>query len=158
MRLLFTTLLFLGATLLGRAQTAPIFKLEGNALVLPAPLSFRPGTAELTAAATPALEHIKSYLDAKTYISLLRLEGHVVGDGGQALSEQRAQAVAAWLVAHGVDCHRLLPGGFGSTKPAGSTPEANTRIEVVNAALRGRPIGGLPVDGGGHPAASPCQP
>ncbi|GAA4358981.1 hypothetical protein GCM10023185_25150 [Hymenobacter saemangeumensis] len=159
--LLAFALLLIGLYATAQAQTTlPEFKLTGHSLVLPAPLAFKPGTAELTPGSTAGLEHIKKYLEQKTYISLLRLEGHVAEKAAtdQALSEQRAQAVAAWLVAHGVECRRLLPVGFGSTKPAGTTPEANTRIEAVNTALRDRPIGGLPVDGGGRVVDAACKP
>jgi OOP family OmpA-OmpF porin len=142
----------------------PAFKLEGHELQLPSPITFAPGSAELTAESTPALEHAQRYLEAKSYISTLRIEGHVAeaGDGAQALSEKRALAVARWLVAHGVDCARLVPVGFGATKPIadGATPEGkarNTRVVFVNAALRGRAIGGLPLEGGGSAAGSACE-
>lgn len=159
-------LLFIALSILsgvGRSwaqATPPAFQLAGNVLVLPSPLTFEPGTAKLTPASEPVLQYINQYLEAKTYISLLRIESHVAdGTTGQALSEKRATAVVSWLVSHGVDCHRLLPVGFGSTKPvAAANAEANTRIEAVNVALRGRTIGGLPTDGGGKVAGDPCQP
>ena len=106
------------------------------------------------------------YLADKTYISTLRIEGHTDdrGDAGanQALSEKRALAVAKALVAKGVDCKRLLPVGFGANKPIrpNDTPEGraqNRRMDFVNAALRGRAIGGMPVDGGGVVAGDPCR-
>jgi len=160
MRLLLLLGWCLGWAGMAHAQAPPpAYKLVGNELWLPVPISFRPGTAELMAASEPALLHIKQYLDAKTYISLLRVEGHVAGSAAaQPLSEKRAAAVAAWLVAHGVDCHRLLPVGFGSTKPLAADAEANTRLVVANAALRGHLIGGVPADGGGKVAGDPCQP
>ena len=34
----------------------------------------------------------------------------------QALLEARAMAVARWLVTQGIDCHRLIPVGFGHTR------------------------------------------
>ena len=159
--LLITGLFVLVALGQSRAQApAPTFQLSGNVLTLPSAVSFRPGTAELLPASEPALQHIHQYLEAKSYISHLRLEGHVADAAtGQALSEKRAAAVAGWLVAHGVDCRRLLPVGFGSSKPvAAGAAEANTRLEVVNVALRGHLIGGLPADGGGKLAGDPCQP
>jgi OOP family OmpA-OmpF porin len=65
-------------------------------------------------------------------------------------------------VGHGVACSRLLPVGFGSNKPVApnDTPDnkaKNRRISAVNAALKGRAIGGMPVDGGGHVAGDPCK-
>lgn len=51
----------------------------------------------------------------------LRVEGHTDNQGNaavnQALSEKRAQAVTAWLTAHGVAATRLIAKGFGQTKP-----------------------------------------
>jgi OOP family OmpA-OmpF porin len=144
------------------AQDAkPTFKLEGHELVLPSPIAFQKGTDTLTAESTPALEHLRAYLEAKSYISLMRIEGHGAEASSQALSEKRALAVTRWLVEKGVDCKRLLPVGFGNNKPVADpgTPEGkakNQRITVANAALRGRPIGGMPVDGGGKVAGDPC--
>jgi OOP family OmpA-OmpF porin len=95
----------------------------------------------------------------------MRIEVHTDNTGGsafnQSLSEKRALEVAKALVAKGVDCKRLVPVGFGETKPRGdnSTPEGkalNRRTMFVNAGLRGRPIGGMPVEGGGKLAGDPC--
>lgn len=146
---------------------AQAFKLEGNQLVLPAAIVFKTGTAELDEQSSiEALKHIQEYLTAKTYISKVRIEAHTDGDGdadtNQKLTEQRALAVALWLKAKGIDCQRLLPVGFGGTKPvaANTSPAGkaqNRRVTVVNAELRGRAIGGLPVDGGGKVAGDPCK-
>lgn len=146
---------------------AQAFKLEGNQLVLPAAITFKTGSAELDEKASlEALKHIQEYLTAKTYISKVRIEAHTDTDGdtntNQKLTEQRALAVAQWLKAQGIDCQRLLPVGFGGTKPvaANTSPAGksqNRRVTVVNAELRGRAIGGLPVDGGGKVAGDPCK-
>jgi OOP family OmpA-OmpF porin len=79
----------------------------------------------------------------------------------QKLSEKRAAAVCQRLVQMGIDCQRLLPVGFGSTKPVAdnNSPEGkskNGRIAFVNTALRGKNIGGMPVDGGGVIAGNAC--
>jgi OOP family OmpA-OmpF porin len=54
-------------------------------------------------------------------ITKLRVEGHTDSDGddasNQALSERRAQAVVEWLVARGVERHRLLAVGCGERDP-----------------------------------------
>ncbi len=136
-------------------DAAPVsYSLDGNRLELPSPIVFT-GEA-LDPASDPALEHVRGYLAAKDYITVLRVEGHA---DDQAQSERRALAVARWLIAHGIDCKRLIAVGFGPTKPIAdaSTPEGraqNTRIELHNAQLRGRAIGGAPVDGGGQLAAT----
>lgn len=126
------------------------YQLDGQRLVLPGPLVFQAGSDALDPASDPALEHARSYLTDKDYITTMRVEGHA---DDQALSEARAVAVARWLVARGIDCKRLVAVGFGPNKPvaAARAPE-NTRVELHNAALRGHPIGGAPLDGGGNTA------
>lgn len=140
------------------AAQSPSFQMNGMELELPSPVTFRKGTATLEPSSTAALEHIKAYLEAKDYITTMRIEGHAAD---QALSEQRAAAVVLWLVKAGADCKRLLPVGFGATKPIlegdYSEGSANTRITAVNAALRSRAIGGMPLDGGGKIAGAPCE-
>jgi OOP family OmpA-OmpF porin len=50
-------------------------------------------------------------------------------------------------------------------KPISGSPEKQTadektqnrRVAFVNAALDGRPIGGMPVDGGGKVGGDPCK-
>ncbi len=126
------------------------FELEGHTLKLPEPVRFAENVPS-----GPALEHAFAYLEAKSYISTLRIEVHAPD---QAQSEARALAVAEWLVRKGIDCKRLLPVGFGATKPvaAPGAPQ-NWRTEFVNAAMRGKAIGGMPLDGGGKIAGDPCQ-
>lgn len=147
-----------------RAPPPSEFQLEGHRLVLPIPLTFETGSDKLGSSSIRGVLHIANYLKQKEYISLLRIEGHVAKDtaNAQLLSEQRALAVARALVAEGVDCKRLLPVGFGDNKPVAdsSTPEGraqNTRIEPINAQLRGKAIGGMPADGGGRVAGDPCS-
>ena len=164
-RLALMAFALLGATTRLGAQAAPAFTLDGNTLVVPTPMTFATGTDQLTSASDSALAHVAAYLGAKSYISLLRVEGHVTAGGDaealQALSERRARAVVRALVARGVDCKRLLPVGFGNAKPvvANDAPDArarNSRVMFVNAGLRGRAIGGMAMDGGGVVAGDPC--
>jgi OmpA-OmpF porin, OOP family len=70
----------------------------------------------------------------------LRIEGYTDNVGqaaaNQALSEKRAQAVVAWLVAHDVASARLSGKGFGPANPVGdNTTEdgraKNRRVELV---------------------------
>ena len=145
---------------------APAFELDGNVLKVPAPIVYETGAAKLAPASDAALAHVAAYLAAKTYVSALRVEVHADASGdraaAQALTEQRALAVARALVGRGVDCHRLVPVGFGATKPVADNATAegraqNRRTLFVNAALRGRAIGGQPIDGGGKLAGDPCS-
>jgi outer membrane protein OmpA-like peptidoglycan-associated protein len=70
----------------------------------------------------------------------VEVEGHASSEGGdehnQTLSEQRAQAVLDYLVAHGVKKERLGSKGFSSSVPIDSNVtsagrEANRRVEFV---------------------------
>ncbi len=142
------------------------FELDGHRLKLPAAIEFETGGDAVRPSSAPALEHVAAYLAAKPSVSLVRVEVHSDNQGddaaNQALTDRRSLAVARELVARGADCKRLLPVGFGETKPVAPSDTAegraaNRRVEVVNAALLGRAIGGMPVDGGGRVAGDPCR-
>jgi outer membrane protein OmpA-like peptidoglycan-associated protein len=149
----------------GERTPSTSFDVQDNRLVLPGPIVFSTGGSEIDESASEAaLWHIHDYLVAKDYITLLRLEGHgdESGDDALNLSGDRALNVGRWLVAHGIDCKRLIAAAFGDSKPIAdpSTPEGrarNRRIEVVNAELRGRAIGGMPTDGGAAAAVPVCD-
>jgi OOP family OmpA-OmpF porin len=156
------TLLFASLAL---ATEPARFQLEGNELQLPSPIVFVTGSAQLKDESNAALEHVKGYLAEKSFISLMRVEVHTDSTGddrfNQKLTEQRAAAVVDALVKKGVPCERLLAVGFGESKPVAPNDSAegraqNRRTVFVNAALKGRPIGGMPVDGGGVVAGDSC--
>lgn len=142
------------------------FQMENGAIKLPGPVLFETGKEKLRPESDAILEIVKGYLVAKPAITLLRIEGHTDSTGlaaaNQLLSERRALSCARWLVAHGVSCKRVLPVGFGDSKPIAPNNTAdgramNRRMSFVNASLKGKPIGGMPVDGGGKVAGDPCS-
>ena len=145
------------------------FQMENGALKLPGAVVFETGSDKLKPESDEVLQVVKDYLDAKPKVTLLRIGGHTDNDGtaaaNQVLSEKRAMAVARWLTGSGEKCDRLLPVGFGQTKTIAGTADKQTadektlnrRVAFVNAALDGRPIGGMPVDGGGKVAGDPCK-
>lgn len=148
-----------------RAVEPAGYTVKDNALELPGPVVFETGSARLKPESDGVLKHIAGFLAAKAYVSRLRIEVHSDSDGApdanQTLTEQRALAVARALVGHGVDCKRLIAVGFGGTKPvaANDTPAGkaqNRRTEARIAELRGRAIGGMPIDGGGKVAGDAC--
>ena len=142
------------------------YELDGNQLKTPGPVVFETGSDQIRSESDSVLQFVKGYLNDKSYISLLRIEVHSDATGSseanQVLTEKRAISVGRWLTAQGIDCKRLLPVGFGETKPVADnkTQEGkaqNRRVSFVNAALRGRAIGGMPVDGGAPAAAPVCD-
>jgi OOP family OmpA-OmpF porin len=143
------------------------FKKVGNQVELPGPVLFVTGSDKLLPESDPVLEIVEAYLKQETKVTLLRIEGHTDSDGDEAknqdLSQRRAMAVAKWLTAKGIDCKRLLPVGFGETKPIADNDTAegkakNRRVSFFDAAIDGKPAEkGKPVDGGGKNAGDPCQ-
>lgn len=140
--------------------------IANNQLQLLQPLVFETQTDVLLPQSQAAITDIKAFLDKKSYISILRIEGNVniFADEQQnlVLSAERGLAVAKALVAAGVACERLLVSALGSSKPVATndTPEgrvANNRIDLVVAALRGRAIGGMPVEGVGQKVENDCK-
>ena len=70
------------------------------------------------------------------------IAGHTDNQGAaahnQTLSEARAKSVVTWLNGHGVDVNRLVPQGFGATRPVADNATANgralnRRVEVALA-------------------------
>ncbi|HEY4052363.1 MAG TPA: OmpA family protein [Terriglobales bacterium] len=70
------------------------------------------------------------------------IAGHTDNQGNashnQKLSESRATSVIAWLKEHGVNSNRLVPRGFGSTRPVADNTTVNgralnRRVEVAMA-------------------------
>jgi len=105
---------------------------------------FEPGTATLRPESAEVLEQVLAVFDADP-----RLRGQVGGhsdDSGNAaadkrLSQQRADAVRAWLTQHGLKKNRLVTRGFGSTQPLVQNDSPahrarNTRIELKTSACR----------------------
>ena len=71
---------------------------------------------------------------------ILEVQGHTdsqgTADSNQRLSQQRADAVRAYLVAHGINSSRLTSKGYGMTQPIAPNDSAanrakNRRIEFV---------------------------
>jgi len=102
-------------------------------------IEFATGKADLLPAADAPLQQILILLKGNAGLKL-RVEGHTDNVGtramNQRLSEQRAAAVVAWLVTHGITKDRLTAQGFADTKPVedNSTEEGrakNRRVELV---------------------------
>ncbi|MCC6559453.1 MAG: OmpA family protein [Polyangiaceae bacterium] len=149
-----------------RPKMKMTFKLKGNQVALPGPVVFETGSDVLRPESDEVLSLVHDFLQQRKDVTTLRIEGHTDSDGddkaNQTLSEKRAMAVARWLVAKGDDCKRLLPVGFGETKPIAdnTTPEGkaqNRRTDFIIAAVNGKAVDGAPIDGGGKNAGDPCK-
>jgi OOP family OmpA-OmpF porin len=101
---------------------------------------FDTGSDAIKPESAPALKEIGDMLSQHSDLKL-EIDGHTDNAGtaaaNQTLSEKRAAAVKAYLVANfSVDASRLTSKGFGSSKPVASnaTPEGkaqNRRVELI---------------------------
>jgi outer membrane protein OmpA-like peptidoglycan-associated protein len=107
-------------------------ELEAGRAVL-AEVRFDGTTDQLTDAAAPHLERLAKLLRARS--GTFVIEGHVDDSGSagadQSLSEKRAAAVKARLVAAGVAADRLFAMGLGATRPPSDARTSRARIEVA---------------------------
>lgn len=87
----------------------------------------------------PALNEVVKLLQANASWAMV-VAGHTDNVGSQpanlTLSQQRAQSVIAWLTAHGVSGARLVPAGFGDTRPVADNKDEegrqkNRRVDLV---------------------------
>ncbi|QJX48528.1 OmpA family protein [Hymenobacter taeanensis] len=114
-----------------RPVLAPV--LAPQPVVLPTVL-FKLGTPELLPEGLPALDQLAAELKARPLLKL-RVAGHTdkIGEPEKnlVLSEQRAEAVKAYLVKAGVAAERLSTVGYGDSRPLYPSPDArNRRVEV----------------------------
>ena len=103
-------------------------------------IQFEYDTARLTPDAEVALREVAAFLQEHRELLLVRVDGFASAEGAAdynlALSEERAQAVVAFLVAQGVDAERLTARGLGEVGQDGaeSVLAPNRRVEL--SALR----------------------
>ncbi len=105
-------------------------------------VTFEFNQATLRPDAAALLEKARGVLAARPSLAI-EVQGHTdnVGqdDYNLKLSQDRAQAVAAWLAAHGIAAARLTAKGYGETQPiADNRSDAgravNRRVELVDTA------------------------
>ncbi|WP_303309866.1 PA14 domain-containing protein [Hymenobacter sp. BT730] len=111
---------------------------KGTAVTLPN-LYFTQGKATLLPTSRPMLNQLVRTLQAQPTLRL-EIAGHTdnVGDAelNRQLSEQRARTVRRYLVQQGIDSTRLIPKGYGGTRPVADNRDPkqrprNRRVEVV---------------------------
>lgn len=100
---------------------------------------FDTGSARIRPESTPTLRDLARTLQQHGDLQL-RIEGHTDNTGSadtnQRLSQERAEAVRAWLIGEGIDGSRLEAAGLGQTQPAADNGtlegrQQNRRVELV---------------------------
>jgi OOP family OmpA-OmpF porin len=101
-------------------------------------VQFETNSADLKASSYPVLNEIAEGLKAQPSIKV-EVQGHTDSTGkaeyNQRLSERRAQSVVNYLVGKGIAAERLIPRGYGLTRPIASNNTAegrarNRRVEL----------------------------
>lgn len=126
-------------------------KIEGDKVQIPGEVEFDFGkpTIRETKQTTDVLTTLKEFLDQNPNVGKLQIEGHTDNVGtkasNQKLSEERAANVVKWLAAKGVKRERLVPVGFGDTRPKAANDtdahkQQNRRTEFHIAELDGKAV------------------
>lgn len=118
-------------------------EVRGGAIVLLGKIQFAKSSAEIAekkGGTGLLLESLADALKAMPVIKKVSIQGHTDDKGKRdknvRLSQERAQSVQGWLVAHGVSAGRLEARGFGPDKPLVENKkekdrEKNRRVEFV---------------------------
>lgn len=113
---------------------------RGTVVTLSGSVLFASGQSELLPSATSRLTQVAEALAAGDPGSTFLVEGYTDSSGSDALnqklSEERAQAVRDFLVAHGVESDRIEARGLGESQPVATNRTAegranNRRVEIV---------------------------
>jgi outer membrane protein OmpA-like peptidoglycan-associated protein len=95
---------------------------------------FETNKSELLPASFPPLYKILAALKEQPNLKV-EIDGHTDNIGktqtNQKLSEDRAKAVADFLLDNGIDADRITWKGFGSSKPISTDNDKNRRVEFI---------------------------
>jgi outer membrane protein OmpA-like peptidoglycan-associated protein len=127
-------------------------KMDGDQLVVPGHVEFDTdkATLKMTNKETKeVLETVLQVMKDNPQITQLHIEGHTDNQGkhdhNMKLSQDRAEAVIAWLVKGGIEKGRLEPHGYDPDKPKddNTKPEGrqeNRRVEFHVGEIDGKPF------------------
>lgn len=94
-------------------------------------VQFTTGKSELSAQSFNLLNQVAAVLRNHSELNKIRVEGHTDSQGKREsnikLSQSRAEAVKAYLIAQGIDAARLDARGFGPDKPIAANSTAKGR-------------------------------
>jgi len=119
-------------------KAPPLFEMEKKKLVLEG-VNFETNMAEITAESAPVLDAVAASLNDWPEVRV-EIGGHTDSSGSRShnldLSQRRADAVKAYLVARGVEESRLMAKGYGEGSPIAdnNTSEGkakNRRVELT---------------------------
>lgn len=124
---------------LAPAPKKPLVVFTGEKIEILQQVHFQSGKAVILADSHSLLQQVVDAV-VRNNVKRLRVEGHTDNRGNKAvnqtLSENRAKAVADFLVAQGIDTNRVESVGYGDAKPVAPNltargRELNRRVEFI---------------------------
>jgi outer membrane protein OmpA-like peptidoglycan-associated protein len=116
----------------------PAVRVENGQIKIIDQVKFRTASSVILPESDGILNNVAAVLKERTEITKVRVEGHTDNRGAaganKTLSQQRAAAVVAWLIKHGIDAKRLTNQGFGQDRPVDTNDtetgrQNNRRVE-----------------------------
>ena len=111
-----------------------LVRMTPTRIVLARPIEFVDDSAIIAEQSLPMLGEVAELLQKHPQLTQLEIAGHLDDAGGAAaalaLSQQRADAVRAWLINANIASERLLAKGYGATRPV--VPNITARNRARN--------------------------
>jgi outer membrane protein OmpA-like peptidoglycan-associated protein len=115
-------------------------ELRAKDIVIRKQVQFVSNSAEIRDASHPLLAEVADVLLRNAQVTRVEVQGHTDDQGTSAvnmeLSQERAEAVRAWLIAAGIAPERLTAVGYGRSRPrlpniTEKNRQTNRRVEFV---------------------------
>lgn len=128
-----------------------------NEITIKNQIQFALDSAQILPASTGLLSEIADVFIHNPQLKRVEVQGHTdnsgTADHNKQLSDDRANAVVAWLASHGVDSARLVARGYGQGKPlvpnvTAANRARNRRVQfiIVDQDAAAAPAGPKPAD------------
>jgi outer membrane protein OmpA-like peptidoglycan-associated protein len=125
-------------TTLQESVSAPVI-VQADSIIVLNEVLFETDRFQLKPAIYPKLDSVASFMDREPTLEII-ISGHTDNTGTERhnlqLSQQRARAVAEYLLDKGIGSHRIQHNGYGSSKPVMNNNSAagrlkNRRVEML---------------------------
>jgi outer membrane protein OmpA-like peptidoglycan-associated protein len=146
-------------------------EIAGNEVKIKRQIHFETDSAKISVDSTGLLEEIADTLIRNPCLKQLDIQGHTDNSGStehnKVLSDQRANAVREWLLAHSIEPGRLVAQGYGQERPISPnvTPagkERNRRVQFMikeqDKGCGGNKTSAAPAPAAPKPAVSKPEP
>jgi OOP family OmpA-OmpF porin len=113
-------------------------KIRDNRMEISEKIQFAYNDSRILEVSFEMMDELAKVMQENPHVQKVRIEGHASSEGSDelnmALSNARAHAVRAYLIAKGVSADRLAAVGYGETKPIATNDteagrETNRRVE-----------------------------